>query len=79
VYCSCEHINKYYLSVWKKLFARWGIGEDIAEAREISLAGIRDIDGALWNRGDIGAEHHIEKSVGRMQRGAVSGLEDWRV
>lgn len=51
-----------------------GIGEDIAEAREISLDGIRNIDGALWNRGDIGAEHHIERSVGRMRRGAVSGL-----
>ena len=52
----------------------WGIGEDIAEARGISLDGIRNIDGALWNRGDIGAEHHIERSVRRMRRGAVSGL-----
>ncbi len=52
-----------------------GVGESIAEAREISLDGIRNIDGALWNRGDIGAEYHIERSVRRMQRGAVSGLE----
>ncbi len=51
-----------------------GIGEDIAEARGISLDGIRNIDGALWNRGDIGAEYHIQRSVKRMQRGAVSGL-----
>jgi len=76
VYCSCEHINKYYLSAWKKLFARWGIGEDIEEARGISLDGIRNIDGALWNRGDIGAEYHIQRSVRWMQRGAVSGLAD---
>ena len=56
------------------MFARWGIGEDIEEAREISLDGIRNIDGALWNRGDIGAEYHIERSVRRMRRGTVSGL-----
>jgi len=44
-----------------------GIGEDIAEAREISLGGIRSIDGALWNRGDIGASHYIERSVRKMK------------
>jgi len=49
-----------------------GVGETIAEAREISLDGIRNIDGALWNREDIGAEHHIERSVRRRQRRAVS-------
>jgi phosphoribosylamine-glycine ligase len=46
-----------------------GVGENIAEAREISLAGIRNIDGALWNRGDIGAGYHIERSVRRIRRG----------
>jgi phosphoribosylamine--glycine ligase len=44
-----------------------GVGETIDEAREISLDGIRNIDGALWNRGDIGAEYHIERSVRRME------------
>lgn len=44
-----------------------GSGETIEEAREISLEGIRNIDGALWNRWDIGAEHHIEQSVRRMK------------
>ena len=52
-----------------------GVGENIAEAREISLDGIRNIDGALWNRGDIGAEYHIQRSVRRMERGAFRGLE----
>jgi len=52
-----------------------GVGENIEEAREISLDGIRNIDGALWNRGDIGAEYHIQRSVTRMERGAVIGLE----
>jgi len=51
-----------------------GVGENIAEARGISLDGVRNIDGALWNRGDIGAEYHIERSRGRMGRGAVRGL-----
>lgn len=42
-----------------------GVGGTIKEAREISLDGIRNIDGALWNRGDIGAEYHIQQSVWR--------------
>ncbi|MGB2842252.1 MAG: hypothetical protein WBC40_07235 [Halobacteriota archaeon] len=52
-----------------------GIGETIAEARGISLAGIRNIDGALWNRGDIGAEQHIDRSRRRMEglRSKVKG------
>ncbi len=44
-----------------------GIGENIEEAREISLAGVRNIDGALWNRGDIGASYYIERSIKRME------------
>jgi phosphoribosylamine--glycine ligase len=44
-----------------------GIGERIEEAREISLEGIRHIDGPLWNRWDIGARHLIEQSVQRMK------------
>lgn len=44
-----------------------GIGETIEEAREISLEGIRHIDGPLWNRWDVGASHHIERSIRRMK------------
>lgn len=50
-----------------------GIGDRIEEAREISLDGIRAIDGALWNRWEIGASHHIERSMRKMKelRGMV--------
>jgi phosphoribosylamine--glycine ligase len=44
-----------------------GIGETIEEAREISLDGIRSIDGALWNRWDIAAPHYIERSIRKMK------------
>jgi len=44
-----------------------GIGGTIEEAREISLEGIRQIDGALWNRWDVGAPHYIERSIQRMK------------
>jgi phosphoribosylamine--glycine ligase len=45
-----------------------GIGDTIDEAREISLDGIRSIDGALWNRWDIAAPHYIERSTQKMQQ-----------
>ena len=44
-----------------------GIGDTIEEAREISLDGIRNIDGALWNRWDIAAPHYIERSIRKMK------------
>lgn len=40
-----------------------GIAGDIETAREISLDGIRALDGPLWNRGDIGLKEHIERSI----------------
>ncbi|MBN1455612.1 MAG: hypothetical protein JW945_05130, partial [Methanomicrobia archaeon] len=45
-----------------------GIGATLEEAREISLEGIRCIDGALWNRWDIAAPHYIERSTRKMQQ-----------
>ena len=46
-----------------------GIGDDIQEARESSLEGIGAIKGgALWNRNDIAAKEHIEKSVKHMEK-----------
>jgi phosphoribosylamine--glycine ligase len=45
-----------------------GIGEDIATARKISLEGIVAIDGALWNRWDIGSKEHIKKSIEHVKR-----------
>jgi phosphoribosylamine--glycine ligase len=46
-----------------------GIGDNIHEARKISLEGIGAIKGGgLWNRNDIASEEHIKKSVGHMER-----------
>jgi phosphoribosylamine--glycine ligase len=45
-----------------------GIGENIEEARQISLEGITAIEGgALWSRTDIASEGHIEKSIRHME------------
>jgi len=44
-----------------------GVGDSIEEAREISLEGIRSINGALWNRGDIAASHYIGRSIQKMK------------
>jgi phosphoribosylamine-glycine ligase len=44
-----------------------GIGEDIEEARQVSLEGIKAITGgALWHRTDIASKQHIEKSIKHM-------------
>jgi phosphoribosylamine--glycine ligase len=46
-----------------------GLGDDIQEARGVSLEGIGAIKGgALWNRTDIAAREHIESSVRHMER-----------
>ncbi|MGB9676782.1 MAG: phosphoribosylglycinamide synthetase C domain-containing protein [Candidatus Bathyarchaeales archaeon] len=45
-----------------------GIGENIEEARKISVEGINAISGgALWYRRDIASKRHIEKSVRHME------------
>lgn len=46
-----------------------GVGDDIQEARNISLEGIAAIrGGALWNRTDIASKKHIEESVRHMEQ-----------
>ena len=46
-----------------------GVGEDIEEARQISLEVAKAITGgALWNRTDIASEQHIAKSVNHMDK-----------
>ncbi|MEM3737432.1 MAG: hypothetical protein QXJ75_05045 [Candidatus Bathyarchaeia archaeon] len=45
-----------------------GLGEDIQSARAISLEGVTNIDGALWNRWDIGSAKHIAMSINHMER-----------
>jgi phosphoribosylamine--glycine ligase len=46
-----------------------GVGEDIEEARRVSLEGIKAIKGgALWNRTDIASKQHIAKSASHMEK-----------
>jgi len=46
-----------------------GLGESVAEARQVSLEGINAIQGgALWNRTDIASQQHIAKCVRHMER-----------
>jgi len=45
-----------------------GIGENIEEARQVSLEGVKAISGgALWHRKDIASKQHIEKSIKHME------------
>ena len=46
-----------------------GVGEDIEEARQISVEVAKAITGgALWNRKDIASKQHIAKSVSHMEK-----------
>jgi phosphoribosylamine--glycine ligase len=46
-----------------------GVGEDIEEARQVSLEGARAVEGgAMWNRTDIASKKHIARSVSHMER-----------
>jgi phosphoribosylamine---glycine ligase len=46
-----------------------GVGENIEEARKVSLEGINAIKGgALWNRTDVASKRTIEKSVQHMKQ-----------
>jgi phosphoribosylamine--glycine ligase len=45
------------------------VGENIEEARQISLEGVKAVKGgALWNRTDIASKQHIAKSVSHMEK-----------
>ncbi len=46
-----------------------GIGENIEEARQISMEGAKAIiGGGLWNRTDVASHEHIGKSMSHMER-----------
>jgi phosphoribosylamine--glycine ligase len=46
-----------------------GVGENIEEARQVSLEGARTIEGgAMWNRTDIASKKHIAQSVSHMEQ-----------
>ncbi len=45
-----------------------GIGENIEEARQISLEGVKAVKGgAMWSRTDIASKQHIAKSIRHME------------
>lgn len=45
-----------------------GIADDIENARNISLDGVKALDGPLWNRWDIASRAHIGKSIENVKR-----------
>jgi phosphoribosylamine--glycine ligase len=46
-----------------------GVGENIEEARQLSLEGVKAVKGgALWNRTDIASKQHIAQSVSHMEK-----------
>jgi len=46
-----------------------GVGENLEEARQVSLEGTKAITGSgLWSRTDIASEQHIAKSVSHMEK-----------
>jgi phosphoribosylamine--glycine ligase len=46
-----------------------GVGENIEEARQISLEGVKAVKGgALWNRTDVASKQHIAQSVSHMEK-----------
>jgi len=46
-----------------------GVGDDIEDARNISLEGVRAIKGgSLWHRTDIASKEHIAKSIEHMRK-----------
>jgi phosphoribosylamine--glycine ligase len=65
---SMELKNEKTYALKSRSVAIVGIGETIKEARELSLEGIKNIDGPLWNRWDIASEKHIANSIAHMKR-----------
>jgi phosphoribosylamine--glycine ligase len=65
---SMELKNEKTYALKSRSVAIVGMGETIKEARELSLEGIKNIDGPLWNRWDIASEKHIANSIAHMKR-----------
>ncbi len=66
---SVELRNNEIYALGSRAICAVGIGETIQTAREISLEGIKGIEGgALWHRSDIASKEHIAKSVEHMNR-----------
>jgi phosphoribosylamine--glycine ligase len=65
---SMEVRGKKTYALGSRAVAIVGIGGTIQEAREISIHGIREIDGPLWNRWDIASSQHIRRSFENLGR-----------
>ncbi len=56
-------------SLSSRAVAILGIADTIKDARELSMKGIKHIEGGgLWNRNDIASDEHIQKSIKNMER-----------
>jgi len=66
---SMELRGKENYALKSRVVGVLGVGEDVEEARRISLEGTAAIKGgALWNRSDIAAKKHIAKCVNHMKQ-----------
>ena len=63
---SMELKNNHTYTLKSRAIAIVGVGDSIQEAREVSLNGIRCIDGPLWNRWDIASEKNIGSCITHM-------------
>jgi len=67
--CSMELRNGDTFALKSRTVCVVGIGDDIPEARKISLEGINAIKGGnLWYRTDIASEEHIKKSIEHVKK-----------
>jgi len=65
---SMELRNSETYALKSRAISVIGIDENIEAARQISLEGIKAIEGgALWHRTDIASKQHIEKSMRHME------------
>jgi phosphoribosylamine--glycine ligase len=66
---AMEIIDGKVYSLKSRAVGVLGVGENIEEARQISLEGVKAVKGgALWNRMDIASKQHIAKSVSHMEK-----------
>jgi len=67
--CSMESRNGDTFALKSRTVCVVGIGDDIPNARKISLQGINAITGGnLWYRTDIASEGHIKKSIEHVKK-----------
>ncbi len=67
--CSMELRNGETHALKSRTVCVVGIGDDIPEARKISIQGLDAITGGnLWYRTDIGSEEHIKKSIEHVEK-----------